>query len=72
MHVGRLGSRNRELRLDFRYPDYGLYTDQTTLIEVLEVFPDEIETRGPKGRKEIRVKALISPRDKRIGNDAGV
>ena len=59
VYVCAMGAGMRKMKPDIRYADYGQYPDQKTLTEVLESFPHEIETRGPKDGKEFRVKVLI-------------
>ena len=48
-----VGSHVRKLKPDIQYKDYG----HKTLIGILETYPDAIETRGVKNRKQIRLKS---------------
>ena len=52
INVSVLGSRIREIKPGIRYQDYG----HKTLIGILETFPGEIETKGDKNRRQIRLK----------------
>ena len=52
IHISELGSQIRKLEPGIKYKDYG----HKKLILVLESYPDEIETRGPNGRKQIRLR----------------
>ena len=54
IHISELGSQIRKLKPEIEYKDYG----HKKLILVLESYPDEIETRGPNGRKQIRLRDL--------------
>ena len=53
IHTSVIGSQIRKIKPDVRYKDYG----HKTLIGILETFPKEIETRGNKERKQIRLRA---------------
>ena len=52
IHTSEVGSQIRKIKPDIRYNDYG----HKTLIGILETYPDEIDTRGPKERKQIRLR----------------
>ena len=54
IHISELGSRISQLKPGIKYKEYG----HKRLIRVLESYPDEIETRGPNVRKQIRLRGL--------------
>ena len=54
IHISELGSQIRKLKPGIKYKDYG----HKKLILILESYPDEIETRGPNTRKQIRLRDL--------------
>ena len=52
IHATHVGSQIRKFKPDIAYKDYG----HKTLTAILETYPDEIETRGPSERKQIRLR----------------
>ena len=54
IHISELGSQVRKLKPGIKYKDYG----HKKLILILENYPDEIETRSPNERKQIRLRDL--------------
>lgn len=52
IHTSVVGSQIRKIKPKIRYKDYG----HKTLIGILETYPDDIETRGTKERKQIRLR----------------
>ena len=54
IHISELGSQIRKLKPGIKYKDYG----HKKLILVLESYPDEIKTRGPNERKQLRLRAV--------------
>ena len=63
VRVGLLGQSLRQLKPDIRYADYGLYPDEKKLTDILASFPDQIETRGPRDRMEIRLRPFFGGSD---------
>ena len=53
IHTSVIGSQIRKLKPGVQYKEYG----HKTLIAILETYPNEIETRGPKQRKQLRMRA---------------
>ena len=52
IHTSVVGSQIRKIKPKIQYKDYG----HKTLIGILETYPNEIETNGPKERKQIRLR----------------
>lgn len=52
IHTSVVGSQIRKIKPKIKYKDYG----HKTLIGILETYPNEIETKGPKERKQIRLR----------------
>ena len=53
IHISVIGIQIRKIKPRIQYKEYG----HKTLGGILEIYPDEIETRGETGRKQMRLRA---------------